>query len=83
MTNDQAVRLLTDALHQVAPEAEPSRIDPDGLLQEELEIDSIDFLNLVNEIGERAGIDIPEREYPNLATFRGFVAFLATASAGT
>ena len=82
MTNDQADRLLLDALHQVAPEADISNIDPDGLLQEELDIDSIDFLNLVTRIGERVGIDIPVREYPSLATFRGFVTYLATTAGG-
>jgi len=83
MTHDEAARLVHDALGQVAPEADASGVDPDGLLQEELDIDSMDFLNLVTEVSERAGIDIPVSAYPWLATFRGFVDYLATAAAGT
>jgi len=83
MTDEQAAQLLNDALRQIAPEADTSSIDPDSLLQEQLDMDSIDFLNLVTEVSERAGMDIAVREYPRLATFRGFVAYLATAAAGT
>jgi len=83
MTHEQVAQLLNDARHQVAPEADTSSIDPDGLLQEELDIDSIDFVNRVTEVSERAGIDIPIREYPRRATFGGFVAYLATAAVGT
>jgi acyl carrier protein len=80
MTNDEATRVLDSALHEVAPEADLSRIDPDGLLQDEIDIDSLDFLNLVTLIHERAGIDIPERDYPRLSTFGSIVAYLAAAA---
>jgi len=82
MTAGEATRLLTDALHEVVPEADVAGVDPDGLLQEELDLDSLGFLGVLAEINERSGIDIPERAYPDLVTFRSFVAYLATAAAG-
>ena len=74
--------MLTDALHEVMPGADVAGVDPDGLLQEELDIDSLGFLGVLTEISERAGIDIPERAYPELVTFRSFVAYLATVGGG-
>ena len=76
MTNDEAIRLLSDALHEVAPEADVSTIDPDGLLQDELDLDSMDLLNIVIAIHERSGLDIPESDVSALTTFHSFVAYL-------
>ena len=80
MTNDDAIELLRSVLHGVAPEADLGDVGPDESLQEALDLDSIDFLNLVIGIHERTGIDIPERDYPRLATVEGCVAYLAQAA---
>lgn len=68
--------VLLEALHRVAPEADASTIDPAGDLRDQLELDSMDFLNLVTAVGERLGFEIPERDYPHLASLDGFVAYL-------
>ncbi len=39
----------------------------------------MDFLNLVAALHEETGIDVPERDYPSLATVAGFVAYVAAA----
>jgi len=49
-------------------------------MQEALDLDSIDFLNLVIALHERTGLEIPEKDYPQLATLDGCVAYLAAAS---
>ena len=76
MTNDEAARLLSSALREVAPEADVSTIDPDGPLQDELDLDSMDLLNVVIAIHDRTGLDIPDRDASKLSTFRSFVAYL-------
>jgi acyl carrier protein len=68
--------VLLDALHRVAPEVDPATVDPAGDLRDQLELDSMDFLNLVTAVGERLGFEIPERDYPHLASLDGFVAYL-------
>jgi len=53
------------------------------------ELDSMDFLALVTALYEETGIDIPERDYPLIASAGGLAAFLAgkgwagTTSTGT
>ena len=50
-------------------------------LRDQLDIDSMDFLNFVIAVNERTGIDIPESDYGALATLNGCVAYLARAGA--
>ena len=77
MTSDEAVAVLSRALHEVAPEADLAAVDRDGLLQDEIGLDSIDFLRVVDIVEGVAGTDIPERDFPSLSTFRAFVTYLA------
>ena len=77
--NEQELRaVLMGALTEVAPDVDPARIDPGADLAE-LEIDSIDYLNLVVALHEQTGIDIPERDYPKLSTIDAAVAYLVEA----
>ena len=77
MTRDDITAVLIDELGRIAPETDASRLDPNAELREELDINSMDFLNLVTALTERLEIDIPEVDYPNLATFNHAVDYLA------
>jgi acyl carrier protein len=76
MNEQQAREAFAAALAEVAPEADPDAIDPRLDLGEQLEIDSIDFLNLVVALARRTGVEVPERDYPQLRTVDGAVAYL-------
>jgi acyl carrier protein len=67
---------VLEALHRVAPEVDATTIDPGANLRDEIELDSMDFLNLVTAVGEQLGVEIPERDYPKLVSLDGFVAYL-------
>jgi acyl carrier protein len=81
MTPADARVLLARLLHGVAPEVDIDQIDPAAPLQEAAELDSMDFLNLVTALHEETGIDVPERDYPLVATIDGFVTYVAAADA--
>lgn len=79
--NDQQARTLLDTLvHRIAPEIDLSTIDPDGLLQEDADLDSMDFLSLVTGLHEATGIDVPERDYHAIGTVNGFVSYVVEKS---
>lgn len=82
MTDDEALDLLRAVLHEVAPEADLDQVGPEESLQEALDLDSIDFLNFAEGIHQRTGLEIPERDYPELATVKGCVAYLTSSLAG-
>ena len=78
--NEQDMReIVIRALTEIAPDIDPAAIDADRDLAEQLDIDSMDFLNVVVLIHERTGIEIPERDYPKLSTLSDAVAYLAAA----
>ena len=79
MTPDEARTLFGSLLHRVAPEVDLDAVDPDVPLQEAMDLDSMDFLNLVTALHEQTGIDIPERDYPSVSTVAGFVAYVVAA----
>lgn len=68
--------IVRGVLAQIAPEAAGEELDAEVELLEQLDLDSMDFLNFVIGLHEATGIDIPERDYPRLATLAGCVEYL-------
>ena len=64
------------ALADVAPEMDAAALDPRARFREQLDIDSMDFLNFVVGIHKRTGIEIPESDYGRLATLADAVGYL-------
>ena len=77
MNKTQIIDIARTALGDLAPEADLGRLDPEAELQEVLDLDSMDFLDFVAALHEATGVDIPERDYPEVATLAGCVAYLA------
>ena len=80
MNTDDARALLGRLLHRIAPEVDIDDLDPHAALQQDLDLDSMDFLNLVTALHDETGIDVPERDYPLLSTVDTFAAYVAKAS---
>jgi acyl carrier protein len=77
MTSSDNVRATAlEVLGRIAPEADLDHLDPAGSLQEELDLDSFDFLQFVEGLHDELGVDIPERDYPKVASLDGCVAYL-------
>ena len=79
MTDDEARDLMRTVLHEVAPEVDLAEVGSGETIQEALDLDSIDFLNFVVGLHERTGREIPERDYPQLSTVDGCIAYLTSA----
>jgi acyl carrier protein len=77
MTEDEIREALRRAIESVAPEADAGALDPSEPLREQLDIDSMDFLNLLTAVRDRTGIEVPEADGAQLATLDGAVAYLA------
>jgi acyl carrier protein len=77
MTPDQVRTAFLEELVRVAPDLDPAAVGDDDHLQEDLELDSMDILNLVAALYRRLRVDIPEADYPRIATARQAVEYLA------
>ena len=82
MIADDITSAIVNALTSVAPEVDPMSIRPGVSFRDQLDLDSMDFLNFVLALHDRLGIDIPERDYPKLYTFDGALAYLASKATG-
>lgn len=69
---------VIDTLVEVAPDVEPRDLDPDIPFRDQVEIDSVDFLNFVLQLEEGFEIQVPEVDYPKLANLKGCLDYLAT-----
>lgn len=72
---------IFDVLATIAPEVDPSDIDPKENLQEELDIDSMDFLNFMMGLHKKTGVDIPEKDYAKVATLDDCMNYLLAKAA--
>jgi acyl carrier protein len=70
-------------LGEVAPEADVTGVDPTADLREELELDSMDILNLAIGLYQATGVEVPERDYAWIVSVDGCVAYLAQHLTGT
>lgn len=68
MTPEALRAAFLEELTAIAPDIDPGSVEDDDLLQEELGLDSMDFLNLVAALHRRFGVAVPEADYPQLAT---------------
>lgn len=76
MSKEDIVKLVRGALASVAPESESQPLDPDAEFRDQVDIDSMDFLNFVIALHDATGIDVPERDYPQLASLNGCIEYL-------
>ena len=67
-----------DALLEVAPDVDAAALDATRAFRDQFDFDSMDTLNFVIALHQRLGIDIPERDYPELLTLDGAVRYLET-----
>ena len=72
---------ILSVLGEIAPEADPASLAPGESLREQLDLDSMDFLNFVIGVHRRLGVEIPESDYSRLASLEGAVAYLQAMGA--
>lgn len=76
MTDKDLRAIILGCLQSVAPEAPVSTLDPAVSFNEQIDIDSVDYLNFVMSVEEALGIRIAEVDYPRMSTINGCLALL-------
>ena len=78
-----ATAAVRRALAGIAPEADLDELAADADLQEELDLDSMDFLNFLIALGELTGVEVPESDYSQVRTFGACRAYVAARLGST
>ncbi len=81
MTEDDIRAIVLEEIAAIAPEADLESLDPTADIREELDMDSMDIMNLTIALHERLRIDIPEEDAVQLVTLAGAVAYIARKTA--
>lgn len=67
---------ILDIISSIAPDEDTSNVKPDVRLRDQLDLDSMDFLDIVMELRKRFGVEVPEADYPKLASLNSCVEYL-------
>ena len=81
--NDNDIRSgIVAAIQDVAPEVEADELVADRPLREQVDLDSMDWLNFLIGLHEKLKVDIPEADYAKLTTIDAIAAYIVAARAG-
>jgi acyl carrier protein len=76
MSDTEILAIIRDELGRLAPEIDFDAVDRNQPIQQEFDIDSMDFLNFITALHERVGVNVPEADYAKLATLSSAQAYL-------
>jgi len=76
MTREQIRQAILDIITDIAPDEDLSNLKGDVRLREQIDLDSMDFLDIVMELRKRYNVEVPEADYMQLATLDSSVAYL-------
>ncbi len=76
MTRDQVRECVLNIISDIAPDEDISAVKDDLNLRDQLDLDSMDFLDIVMELRKRFDIEVPENDYPELASLASCISYL-------
>ena len=76
MTDNEIQKLVLGIISDIAPDEDLTNVKPDVRLRDQLDLDSMDFLDIVMELRKRHKVEVPEEDYMRLSTLNGCVEYL-------
>jgi acyl carrier protein len=76
MTRDEIRDVILEIIEDIDEDADFASLDADKPLRDQLDLDSMDFLDIVMELRKRYKLQIPEEEYPELSSLNSCVNYL-------
>jgi len=76
MTKEECKQVVLGIIAEIAPDEDLSDVKPEVRLRDQLDLDSMDFLDIVMELRKQYGIEVPEEDYPQLASLDSCAEYL-------
>ncbi len=76
MTKEEVRQAVVSILEDIAPDEDLSSIKDDVNLREKMDLDSMDFLDIVMELRKRFNIEVPESDYQQLVSMSSCIQYL-------
>lgn len=83
MNEAHILSVVREELGRLAPEVDFDAVDQTQSIQQEFDIDSMDFLNFITALHERLDVDVPESDYAKVASIAGALAYLMARVRGS
>ena len=83
MTPTEIRDVIIDILSDISPDEDLTQLQDDVPFREQLELDSMDFLDIVMELRKRYRVQIPEEDYEQLASMESTTRYLTPLLANT
>lgn len=82
MTPEQVKTEIKAIISHIAPDEDLSALTDDGVIREQINLDSMDFLDIIMELRKRHKIHVPEDDYKRFATLNSSADYLVPRFAG-
>ncbi len=76
MARDEIKDVIIEIIQDIDEDADMDDLNADDALRDQLDLDSMDFLDIVMELRKRYKLQIPEADYPQLATLTSCINYL-------
>ena len=76
MTAEQVKQIVIDIINEIAPDEDTTNLKSEVNLRDQMDLDSMDFLDIVMELRKQYGIEVPEEDYPRLASLDSCADYL-------
>ncbi|MEO0509371.1 MAG: phosphopantetheine-binding protein [Verrucomicrobiota bacterium] len=76
MTENEVKQIVIDIINEIAPDEDTSDLKSEVALRDQMDLDSMDFLDIVMELRKQHGIEVPEADYPELASLDSCANYL-------
>ena len=76
MTPPEIREVIIKILERIAPDEDLSNLDDGVAFRDQMELDSMDFLDIVMELRKQYRVQIPESDYEHLGTMNSTVEYL-------
>ena len=76
MDKEQVKQVVLDIIAEIAPDEDLSDVKPDVRLRDQLDLDSMDFLDIVMELRKKHGVEVPEADYRELESLDSSAEYL-------
>lgn len=71
-TKDKVLDILLD----VVPDIEPEKMSDDTNFREAFNVDSMDFVDILERVAAETGVEVPESDYPKVVTLAGLTSYI-------
>jgi acyl carrier protein len=77
ITNEQVRQNVLNIIADIALDDDLTDLKDEVALRDQLDLDSMDFLDIVMELKKRHKIEVPQEDYPRLASMQSCVEYLS------